>query len=177
MLSIARRPARAGVSERRQAFVQAYISNGHNATDAAISAGYSPKTARSQGHRLLTKVDTSGELALAAKASAERAELRTDEVLYQVRCGLRADPRKLFKADGSLVPIPELDAETAAALDIEIDADGKVKRRFWNKGPAILAAMRHLGLYEKDNKHLGPNLALQVVLVDPPRRPPEDYED
>ena len=177
MFSTTRRSARAGVTERRRAFIQAYIANGQNATEAAITAGYSKKTAAQQGHILLRKLENSGELAVAAKASAERAELKTDEVLYQVRCGLRADPRKLFKADGSLVPIPELDAETAAALDIEIDADGKVKRRFWSKGTAAQMAMKHLGLYEKDNKHLGPNLALQVVLVSPPQRPPEDYEE
>ena len=174
MQSTAKRPPRAGVAERHHAFTQAYMANGQNATEAAITAGYSKKTAAQQGHMLLRKLENSGELAVAAKASAERAELKTDEVLYQVGCGLRADPRKLFKADGSLVPIPELDAETAAALDIEIDADGKVKRRFWNKGAAAQMAMKHLGLYEKDNKHLGPNLALQVVLVPAKPRPPED---
>ena len=65
---------------------------------------------------------------------------------------------------------------TSLGID-EIDAAGNVKRHFWNKGAAAQMAMKHLGLYEKDNKHLGPNLALQVVLVSPPQRPPEDYEE
>jgi hypothetical protein len=33
---------RSGTAERRQAFAQAYIANGHNATQAAIEAGYTP---------------------------------------------------------------------------------------------------------------------------------------
>lgn len=38
-------------------FVTEYIKNGNNATHAAISAGYSEKTASSQGSRLLKSVE------------------------------------------------------------------------------------------------------------------------
>ncbi len=41
---------------KEQLFVDYYLSNGFNATQATISAGYSEKTARSIGYRLLTKV-------------------------------------------------------------------------------------------------------------------------
>ena len=46
------------MNERQRRFADEYIINA-NATDAAIKAGYSEKTARSQGQRLLTKVDIS----------------------------------------------------------------------------------------------------------------------
>lgn len=46
-----------GLTDKQQAFIYAYLSNGFNATRAAIDAGYSEKTARSQGQRLLTNVD------------------------------------------------------------------------------------------------------------------------
>ena len=46
------------MNERQRRFADEYIISG-NATDAAIKAGYSEKTARSQGQRLLTKVDIS----------------------------------------------------------------------------------------------------------------------
>lgn len=38
-------------------FVTEYLKNGNNATQAAISAGYSEKTAYSQGSRLLKSVE------------------------------------------------------------------------------------------------------------------------
>ncbi|WP_339245891.1 terminase small subunit [Paenibacillus sp. FSL R10-2796] len=38
-------------------FVTEYIKNGNNATQAAIAAGYSEKTASSQGSRLLKSVE------------------------------------------------------------------------------------------------------------------------
>lgn len=44
------------MKQRHIVFCEAYLVSG-NATDAAIKAGYSPKTARSQGHRLLTNAD------------------------------------------------------------------------------------------------------------------------
>ncbi|MFP5521262.1 terminase small subunit [Peptococcus simiae] len=45
-----------GVNDRQRLFVDEYLKD-LNATQAAIRAGYSEKTARSQGNRLLTKVD------------------------------------------------------------------------------------------------------------------------
>ena len=44
------------VNNRQQLFVTEYLKD-LNATQAAIRAGYSERTARSQGQRLLTKVD------------------------------------------------------------------------------------------------------------------------
>lgn len=44
------------MNQRQRAFCEAYLLSG-NATDAAIKAGYSLKSARSIGQRLLTYVD------------------------------------------------------------------------------------------------------------------------
>ena len=43
-------------------FVDEYMTNGFNATQAALKAGYSETTARSQGQRLLTNVDVKEEI-------------------------------------------------------------------------------------------------------------------
>jgi len=52
-----------GLTAQQRKFVEAYQGN---ATEAAIAAGYSAKTAKAQGSRLLTNVDI-------AKAIAKRA--------------------------------------------------------------------------------------------------------
>ena len=44
------------MNERQQRFCEEYIID-HNATQAAIRAGYSPKTAVAQGHALLKKLE------------------------------------------------------------------------------------------------------------------------
>ncbi len=49
------------MNARKERFCLEYAASG-NATQAAIAAGYSPKTARSQGQRLLTNVDVKARL-------------------------------------------------------------------------------------------------------------------
>lgn len=49
------------MNNRQKAFIEEYLKD-LNATQAAIRAGYSKKTARSQGQRLLTKVDIQKEI-------------------------------------------------------------------------------------------------------------------
>lgn len=49
------------MNNKQKAFIEEYLKD-LNATQAAIRAGYSKKTARSQGQRLLTKVDIQKEI-------------------------------------------------------------------------------------------------------------------
>lgn len=49
------------MNARKERFCLEYAASG-NATQAAIAAGYSPKTARSQGQRLLTNADIKSRL-------------------------------------------------------------------------------------------------------------------
>lgn len=45
------------LNDRQRRFAEAYAANGGNGKQAAIEAGYSPKTARQQAARLLTNAD------------------------------------------------------------------------------------------------------------------------
>jgi hypothetical protein len=104
------------VAIRKIAFKQAYVANNHNATEAAITAGFSPKTAYSKGQRLLKNVEISGELAQAARKVGEIAGLTTERTLQETGRIAYADPGRLFRADGTLIPIiHELDARDAAS--------------------------------------------------------------
>jgi hypothetical protein len=52
---------------------------------------------------------------------------------------------------------------------IDVDADGRFARiRFWDKNAALEKAMKHLGLYNRDNIRRSENLSLQVLLVGAP---------
>ena len=70
------------LSNKQQAFVEAYLANGFNATKAALEAGYSEKTTRSQGSRLLTNVDVLAQIETRMKAlamSADEAMMRLSQ--------------------------------------------------------------------------------------------------
>ena len=62
------------LTPKQDAFVKAYLLNGGNATQAAIKAGYSEKTANEQGAQNLTKS--------AIKSALSRAKSEIEEKLY-----------------------------------------------------------------------------------------------
>lgn len=157
--------SKASADDRRARFVEAYLSNGGNATDAAIQAGYSEASARRQGHRLATDVHI---LALLDKRRAEvcaKLEISTERVLQERARLAFFDVRKLFDKNGQPVPIHELDDDSAAAIaglevveQFEWTGDDRVfvgylkKYKLSDKCASLTALEKHLGMYEKDNK-------------------------
>ena len=68
------------MTPKRARFVEEYLVD-LNATQAAIRAGYSEKTAHSQGPRLLENVEVAAAIEKAKQARSERTEITQDEVL------------------------------------------------------------------------------------------------
>ncbi len=67
----------AKLTPKQAEFVRQYLVD-LNATAAAIRTGYRKRTAKSQGQRLLTKVDVAGAIAQAERG--QRTELTQDRV-------------------------------------------------------------------------------------------------
>jgi phage terminase small subunit len=112
----------AAATERRELFKQAYMANGHNATQAAITAGYSLKTAHSQGQRLLKAVTHAAELAAAARQASNAAEINATRVIEEARRLSLSDRARLYNADGTLKNIHDMDEATRASVaSIEMD--------------------------------------------------------
>ena len=60
---------------------------------------------------------------------------------------------------------------------IEIDADGQTSRvGLWDKNSALEKLMKHQRMFEKDRAQACENLSIQVVFVDPQKRPPYPME-
>lgn len=68
------------LTDKQARFVEEYLID-TNATQAAIRAGYSAKTARSQGQRLLTNVDIARVIKKAQSAISERNLVTQDDVI------------------------------------------------------------------------------------------------
>ena len=71
------------LTDKQEAFCDEYLKD-FNATQAAIRAGYSEKTARSAGQRLLTNVDIKRRLAEAQAKRSERLEISVDRVALEL---------------------------------------------------------------------------------------------
>ena len=152
------------LSIRQKRFVEEYVIDG-NASKAATTAGYSQKTAKQQGSRLLTNVNVCGEISRRRAIVDQATELTTERILLEVARVSYYDVRKTYNNDGTRKKPHELDDDTAAAVaSMEtkelFEGTGKQRRLIgyttevkpFDKNAALEKAMRHKGLYKKDNE-------------------------
>lgn len=142
------------LSDKQRVFVDEYLVD-LNATQAAIRAGYSPKTANEQGARLLAKVSIQAELSERMKAREQRTEITQDRVLQEIARVAFFDPRKLFNDDGSPKRLVDLDDDSAAVIagvdvatvgNADIGIGQVMKYKIADKLKAIDQCMSHLGM-------------------------------
>lgn len=163
---------------RKNLFANAFIANGGNATEAAKSAGYSPATAYSQGHRLLKDAEVQRQVSSATEKIAKKYELNAEMVVKSIVQEITFDPAKLYREDGSLKDITELDEDTRASLaGVEFATEGSAKDGFtfvrklkWApKQGAREQAMKHLGMFSADNTQKSPLAGLEPNLLETAR--------
>lgn len=121
-----------GLTAKQERFAQEYLIDS-NATQAAIRAGYSAKTAGSQAFDLLQKPEIQHYLNEARNRTAQKLEITRERVLAEYAKMAFADPRKFFREDGTLKLITELDNDTAAALaafEVTEEFDGQGPNRY-----------------------------------------------
>lgn len=87
-----------------------------NATQAAIRAGYSKKTANIIGTQNLSKLSIKTYIENIRKTDSENAGITREMVLDGYKKLAFYDSRKFYDAEGNLLSIPDLDGETSFAL-------------------------------------------------------------
>lgn len=103
------------LTAQKLAFADYYIECG-NATEAAKKAGYSDKTARSQGSRLLTDVDVSEYISRRMDELKAKRVASADEVMEFYTRVMRGEEKDAFGLD--------------ASLDTRISAGDKIMKRY-----------------------------------------------
>ena len=74
----------AKLTDKQRSFIEHYCSNGFNATQAAISAGYSEKTAQEQSSRLLSNVMISDAIQLFMSKATKKALITTEDIVKRL---------------------------------------------------------------------------------------------
>lgn len=135
------------LTDKQKRFVQEYLVD-LNATQAAIRAGYSSKTAQEQGSRLLSNVMVQEAVKAAQDARSERTELTQDWVLDRLK------------------EVTERCMQHEAVLDREGNATGEYTFNATGANKAIELIGKHLGMFkdkvELTGKDQGP---LQVAFT------------
>lgn len=134
-----------GLNAKQALFVREYLVD-LNATQAAIRAKYSPKTANEQGARLLAKASVRAAVDAGMQKRAEKLEIKAEDVLRELNTIAMADPDA---------------AETPAAED-ELDPGpfgGALARRrgaslrYEHKLKALELLGKHLKLFTEKHEH------------------------
>ena len=92
------------LTPKQQRFVDEYLID-LNATQSAIRAGYSKKTAQQIGSRLLLNVVVTAAVAVAKVERSKRTQIDSDWVLKRLESEATADLAELYADDGALKPI------------------------------------------------------------------------
>lgn len=147
------------LTPKQQRFVAEYLID-LNATQAAIRAGYSKKTAESIGWENLRKPEIADAVKAGKATQLTHADLTATRVLEEYRRLAFVDARGFWNEMGCLKPFSELTAEQGAALsgfeaiiknakagDNLTDEVHKIK--LWDKTKALESLAKHFGLLKE----------------------------
>lgn len=149
------------LTPRQAAFVREYLVD-LNSTQAAIRAGYSARTAKQQGSRLMTNADVQSAIQAAQASREQRTEITADRVVAELARVAFGDVRRLYRGDGSLIGIPDLGDDAAALIGgFEVQRSGSAEDGFVTTSKvkvndrlrALEMLGRHLGMFS-DNVNL-----------------------
>jgi phage terminase small subunit len=105
------------LNDMHQAFVDAYLENGFNATQAAVAAGYSPRSARTSGSRQLARPDVQRAIRRAMGMTMPgRIKCRLAEIAFADI----ADLERILSTRMPLSDLRELGVPTAMIRDLRI---------------------------------------------------------
>src|SRR4051794_18436907 len=141
------------LNDRQARFVGEYLVD-LNATQAAIRAGYSAKTAYSAGERLLRNVEVAAAIAEAQAARSRRTEVTADQVVLELARIAFGDPRRVMSwgpGGVKLRPSAELADEEAAIVagvgETTTKEGGTLRVKTVDKLGALRLLGQHLGLF------------------------------
>lgn len=152
------------LTSKQARFVAEYLID-LNGTQAAIRAGYSPKTANEQAARLLAKISVRAAVAEGEARQMDRAHLTADRVLEELRRVAFAQLPVLYDDNQQLRRFADLTDEERsliAAYKLTTTARGTTEEiKIWPKVQALEVLARHFKLLDL----APPPLSAQVLNV------------
>jgi phage terminase small subunit len=161
------------MTPKQRRFIEEYLVD-LNATQAAIRAGYSEKTAYAAGQRLLKKVEA--EIAAALAERSARTGVTADRVVMELARAAFADPRAVFSWGPGGVTLRDsselTDDEAAIVAEVSetrSETGGSIKAKLCDKIRALELLGRHLGMFT-DKQQVEMSGSVGVNVFDPQTR-------
>ncbi len=142
------------LTPKQQRFCNEYLVD-LNATQAAIRAGYSQRTAAEIGVENLTKPNIQAEIKRLMDVRGERCQISADLVLERISELAFSNIFPVLKAleDNRLDQLPESVKRTVKALKVKRDKDGTIAEyaiAMHDKIRPLQMLGRHLGMFKDD---------------------------
>lgn len=141
-----------------------------NGTQAAIRAGYSPQSARTQASDLLALPEVQDRVAELAEDRNKKLELDANDIIIELLRMLTADPLNYVDADGVVKNLKDMPVDARRAIKefyVDTTGTGVVTRthvKFWSKEKAAELLGKHLTLFKDVLKVEGlDDLAARIV--------------
>jgi len=142
------------LTKKQEMFCRFYVSNGHNGKQAAISAGYSKKTAKVIAMENLTKPYLKSFIEELEKPVIEKLGLDENWVLTKLHNFSEALITDYFDFDEAtkrivlkdLFKLPKSKVE--AIEEISQDKDGRIKIKLVNKRASVVDIGRNYGMFK-----------------------------
>lgn len=156
------------MTDKQKRFCEEYLID-LNATQAAIRAGYSSKSAQEQGSRLLSKAMVRARIDAAIAEQSRRTGVTTDRVIRELaRIGF-VNATDVINMDEATVRGDAARDDTAAIASVRVkvipgeDGDGTEREiKLADKTKALELLGRHLGMFD-DKLTIGGALPVQIV--------------
>jgi len=159
-----RKMAREELTPKQEMFVREYLVD-LNATQAAIRAGYSKKTAGAVGHEVLKKPEIQAAIQKAMQSRAERTQITADRVLEEWSKIAFMDIKEVVDWDENGItirPSAEVDGSLIAEISqIATESGHNLKIKMHDKMKALDSVARHLGMFN-DKLNLSGNTTINV---------------
>jgi phage terminase small subunit len=159
------------LNEKQAKFCREYLID-LNACQAAIRAGYSAKTARQIGCRLLTQVNVEAEIRQLRAQACEKSGVTHAKVLKELARIAFSDARNVMSwgPDGvKLLPSDSLSNDVAATVSEASETiskdGGSIKLKLHDKLAALDKIARHLGMYVDKTEITGKGGAELIIEV------------
>lgn len=155
------------LTPKQDRFCREYVID-LNATQAAIRAGYSERTAYSQGQRLLKNVEVQARVGELAKTVQDKAEVSAERILEELNLIGHFDPAEIVGKVSKIEDIALLPPHVRRAIaGWSWDKFGCLVLKFHDKQRALELLGRHKTLFTDrvENEHSGDfkfNMVLQT---------------
>lgn len=143
------------LNDRTKRFIREYMIDNCGKA-AAVRAGYTESNAESRASILLKDPRVKAELDKLKAKQAKRLDLKSDDVVNELRKIAFANPIDLYDSEGQLIPINKLPRDFVACIRSirkSWDRWGKVPTyeiTFWDKVKALEILARHLHMLSDD---------------------------